>query len=230
MRHDSRLDLVERFFSGTGSSYDHIVNLCTLGIDRLWKKRILKQLANPQRVMDLACGTGILTFAIAERFPDCRVIGVELRDEYLKIARQKAKALRILNVEFILSRAEDVLFDQSFDCITSSYLAKYAELKPLVSNMTRMLRSGGLVLFHDFTYPSNPMLAAGWEIYFKLLQRLGTLRYPQWKTVFYGLPDLVRQTVWVSDLQLTMRDCGLTQIELEYLTLGASAIITARKP
>jgi len=229
MESDRRLELVERFFSGTGSKYDHIVNLCTLGIDNLWKECILRKLPAPRRVMDLACGTGILTLAIARKFPHCHVIGVELREEYLEIAKRKVKESKLANLEFILSRAEDLVLNDSFDCITSSYLAKYADLKPLVRNMAQMLGKGGLLLFHDFTYPSHAALAAGWELYFKLLQRLGSWRYPQWKNVFYGLPELVRRTTWVHDLKVAMQENGLSEIELEYLTLGASAIMTGRK-
>ena len=229
MKSDPRLELVERFFSGTGSTYDQIVSLCTLGIDGLWKERIIRKLPSPHRVMDMACGTGILTLALAKKFPACHVIGVELREEYLSLAKKKAKELGVTNVEFILSRAEDVALDDSVDCITSSYLAKYADLKLLVGNMAKMLRRGGLLLFHDFTYPSHAALAAGWELYFKLLQKLGSLRYPQWKTIFYGLPELVRQSTWVQDLQVAMRENGLSGVELEYLTLGASAIMTGRK-
>jgi demethylmenaquinone methyltransferase/2-methoxy-6-polyprenyl-1,4-benzoquinol methylase len=229
MRTDPRLTLVEQFFSGTGSTYDHIVNLCTLGIDPLWKERILDKLSNPGRVMDLACGTGILTFAIAKKFPGCHVVGVELREEYLSIARRKAKDLGITNVEFILSRAEDVTVNDAFDCITSSYLAKYADLKLLVENTARMLTDGGLLLFHDFTYPSNLVWSACWEFYFKLLQRIGMLRYPQWKNVFYGLPELVRKTPWVEELRLAMEENGLQEIKTQYLIFKASAIITGKK-
>ena len=229
MQTDLRLELVEQFFSGTGSTYDHMVNLCTLGIDRFWKERILGKLPSPRRVMDLACGTGILTFAIAKKFPGCHVIGVELREEYLRIARKKAKELGIANVEFILSRAEDVVLNDSFDCITSSYLAKYVDLKLLVRNMTRLLRDDGLLLFHDFTYPSNPIWATSWEFYFKLLQRFGARKYPQWKNVFYGLPELVRRTSWVEDLRHAMEENSLREIKLQYLIFGASAIMTGRK-
>ncbi len=229
MRTDPRLELVERFFSGTGATYDHIVNLCTLGIDRYWKERILQQLSMPRRAMDLACGTGILTLAIARRFPRCHVVGVELREEYLVFARKKAVDLGVTNVEFILSRAEDVLFSEEFDCITSSYLAKYADLKPLVRNMTRMLTPKGLLLFHDFTYPAKPIWAACWELYFKLLQRFGTAQYPQWKNVFYGLPELVRRTRWVQDLHTAMEENGLRDINLQYLIFKASAIMTGEK-
>jgi demethylmenaquinone methyltransferase/2-methoxy-6-polyprenyl-1,4-benzoquinol methylase len=225
---DPRLQLVERFFSGTGSTYDHIVNLCTLGIDRHWKERILQQLPAPRRAMDLACGTGILTLAIARRFPQCQVVGVELKEEYLDLAMKKANELGITNVEFILSRAEDVVLDRTFDCITSSYLAKYADLKLLIRNMTRMLTPKGLLLFHDFTYPTHPIWSACWELYFKMLQRFGTAKYPQWENVFYGLPDLVRRTTWIDDLRHAMEENQLQDIKIQYLIFKASAIMTGK--
>ena len=105
-RDADRLALVHRFFSGTGSSYDFMVNVATFGIDRRWKRRILSLLPeNPARILDLACGTGILTVAIARRYPQCRVVGVELRDEYLQHAREKVQRLGLRNVELVLSRA-----------------------------------------------------------------------------------------------------------------------------
>jgi demethylmenaquinone methyltransferase/2-methoxy-6-polyprenyl-1,4-benzoquinol methylase len=65
-----------------------MVTLATLGIDRRWKRRIVELLPpQPSAVLDLACGTGISTLAVADRYPYCRVVGVELREEYLERAR-----------------------------------------------------------------------------------------------------------------------------------------------
>jgi ubiquinone/menaquinone biosynthesis C-methylase UbiE len=65
-----------------------------------------------------------IAFRIAERLPLCRILGVDLQDEYLEIARQKAEALQLTSVEFIHGRAEDVVLEGDFDCVTSCYLAK----------------------------------------------------------------------------------------------------------
>ena len=140
---DARVALVERFFQGTGDSYDQMVNAATFGIDRLWKRRIV-QLIPPQshRVADLVCGTGISTFAIARRLPHCHVVGVELREEYLTVAREKLRGEGLSNVEFAPSRAEDYRSPAHFDCISSSYLAKYADLPRLVGNACDMLEPG----------------------------------------------------------------------------------------
>lgn len=227
----SRLEVVQRFFSGTGFSYDQVVTICTCGFDILWKKRIVAEIPpRPDRIIDQGCGTGILTLKIAGKFPNCQVIGVELRDEYLSIARQKAKELEIRNVDFILGRAEDVVIEGSCDCIVSSYLAKYAELGTLIANAGRMLRPGGLLIMHDFTCPSKQAYLLLWQAYFGLLRRLGSRIYPEWRTVFYELPEFIQHSKWVPESLAFLKEDAFSDITSESLSFGASAIVTARKP
>jgi len=152
-----------------------------------------------------------------------------LRDEYLNIAREKVQILKLSNVEFILGRAEDVLLEDKFDCITSSYLAKYADLEVLIQNIKQMLRDGGRLIMHDFTYPRNRAFAKIWEFYFKLLQTIGEWKYPQWQEIYYGLPELLRETKWIPELVNILAEKGLSDIHVQYFTLGTSAIVTARK-
>jgi demethylmenaquinone methyltransferase/2-methoxy-6-polyprenyl-1,4-benzoquinol methylase len=230
MNQNPKVELVNRFFAGTGPTYDYMVNLSTLGLDRRWKKKILKKIPEDSiRIMDQACGTGILTFQIAHKFPRAWVIGVELRDEYLNIAREKAKNLKISNIQFILGRAEDVFLEEPFDCITSSYLAKYAELGSLIRNIKKMLRIGGRLIMHDFTYPPNGTFARFWQSYFTLLQKVGTSMVPQWKTIFYELPELLRETNWVAELVGCLKENSFVDIHIQSLTLGTSTIVTAKR-
>jgi len=226
----SGVETAERFFSGTGSSYDLIVNLCTLGFDLWWKQRILRKIpSRPLRIVDQACGTGILTMKIAQRFPACRVTGVEMRNEYLALAKRKAKSLEVRNVDFILGRAEDVLVDGPVDCITSSYLAKYAELDALVRNAVTMLLPGGVMVMHDFTYPRGRLFPRLWEFYFRILRTAGASWFPEWKTVFFELPGFLRQTRWVSKALSELNLNGFTRIGTESLTWGTSTLVTATK-
>ncbi len=230
MEENSGVELVHRFFSGTGLSYDFMVNLCTLGFDRCWKKEILERVPQGSiRILDQACGTGILTFKIARKFPRSRVIGVDLLEEYLSIAREKARRENLENVEFILGKAEEVFLRQEFDCVTSSYLAKYAELGALTRNVKKMLRSGGVLLMHDFTYPPNHAFARLWELYFRILQGAGRRRYPQWGAILNDLPQLLRETKWVAELIRALGENAFSDISIRPLTFGTSAIVTAKK-
>jgi demethylmenaquinone methyltransferase / 2-methoxy-6-polyprenyl-1,4-benzoquinol methylase len=227
----SKLDTVHRFFSGTGSSYDRVVVLGTCGLDRYWKRRMLARIPErPAHIIDQACGTGIVTIEIARRHPDCQVTGVELRDEYLQHAREKARSLGMRNVAFVLGRAEDVVVAGPCDCITSSYLAKYADLPMLIANAARMLRPGGLMILHDFTCPTRPVFRWVWQVYLWLLRLIGRSVFPEWRTVFDELPAFLRQTRWVAESTALLAENGFRDVATEPLTFGAAAIVTARKP
>jgi ubiE/COQ5 methyltransferase family len=89
----------ERFFSGNAWSYDHIARVSTLGLDGWWKRKILKKIPKAaDRILEQASRTGILTCKIERLVPKSRVIGVELHEEYLKVARKKVRDLELSNV------------------------------------------------------------------------------------------------------------------------------------
>ncbi|MHB8767257.1 MAG: class I SAM-dependent methyltransferase [Deferrisomatales bacterium] len=231
MERQAQRRLVERFFGGTGASYDRIVRWGTLGFDGWWKRRILAAVpAGSAVVVDQASGTGILTFRLARRLPAAAVVGVELRREYAAVAAARARALGLGRVSFVEGRAEEVAFRPgSVDCVTSSYLAKYAELGPLAANLAHMLRPGGRAVLHDFTRPRVPLFARGWEVHLRLLRALGSPRFPEWRPVFDELPGLLRQTTWVDDLPRALAGAGFGDVRVRSLTFGAAALVTATR-
>ena len=226
---DARLELVERFFDGTGESYDAMVHWATLGIDRLWKRRMVAAIpAHARRVLDLACGTGISTFAIARARPACEVVGVELRDEYLQHARAKLAREPLPNVSLVLARAEEFRSDRPFDCISSSYLAKYADLPRLIDANRAMLAHEGVLLMHDFTLPPVAVLRAVWRAYFAVMQQTVARWLPSWREIYYGLPRLIESTQWLAELPPLLRTRGFEDVRTAYLTLYGSALVSAR--
>ncbi|MBV8486533.1 MAG: class I SAM-dependent methyltransferase [Verrucomicrobia bacterium] len=222
--------LAERFFSGNSASYERIANLSSLGLDRWWKRKIVNKIPhNPTRILDQACGTGLLTFRIARHFPLCHILGVDLQDEYLGIARQKAQSLQLTTVEFIHGRAEDVVFQGDFDCITSCYLAKYADLALLVSHAYDMLREGGMLIMHELTYPTRLSDAFFWNTHFRILQAYGDWKHPEWRNALHELPGFLKENIWIDELIDALQANKFSDIKIEYLAFGASAIVSATK-
>ncbi len=122
-----------------------------------------------------------------------------------------------------------MLPDGTFDCIVSSYLAKYADLAVLVANAAGKLVPGGALVMHDFTYPRHPVFLRLWLFYLTLLRTVGSRLYPEWRQAFEGLPALIRDTTWVEDLCGLMREHAFSGITVERLTWGTAAIVAARK-
>jgi demethylmenaquinone methyltransferase / 2-methoxy-6-polyprenyl-1,4-benzoquinol methylase len=223
-----REELAEQFFSGNAATYDRIARFSTLGLDGFWKRKILKKIPKTSsRIIEQASGTGILTCKIARRFPKCRITGVELLEEYLNIAREKAR--RLTNVEFIHGRAEEVILEGGFDCIVSAYLAKYAKLDLLVVHARKMLCEGGVLIMHELIRPTNLLFLALWKIHFKFLQTYGKWKHPEWETAFRNVPLLLGKAQWVDELTRALRINEFVDIKVEYLAFGASAIVSARK-
>ena len=223
-----KAEIIERFFARTGPSYDAVVKYFTLGIDRRWKRRMLAALPpTPRRVLDLACGTGILTFAIARAYPDCQVVGVDISRGYLDVA--EAKATQSDRVTFVHQSAEAFVSDPPFDAVTASYLPKYADLGRLIPQVATMLSPGGVVIFHDFTYPTHRILQWIFHIYFRVIPEIGGRIYPEWRETLEELPEVIRTTTWVAETVAAMRQSGLINIKVASLTLQGAALITARK-
>lgn len=218
-------DYVPQFFNETSNSYDRIVHWTTFGKDSLWKNKILEQLSNENTVLDLACGTGILTKQIAQKIPQAEIVGVDITKTYLEKAKKKLNSYP--NISFVYSDAEKLNLGRKFDCITASYLPKYCDPTILIKICLEHLNDGGKIILHDFTYPKNRFIRKMWDLYFKVLQFTGFF-IPSWNSVFVDLPHLIRASNWVHEYQKTMKTNGL-KTNLQELTWGSSAILTGTK-
>lgn len=93
-----------------------------------------------ERVLDVACGTGVLARAVAKRVGQKRVIGLDVNKGMLEVARQKAP-----EISWQHGRAEALPFeDNSFDKVVSQFGLMFFQDRPAaLREMMRVLRSGG---------------------------------------------------------------------------------------
>ncbi|MDE1764817.1 MAG: class I SAM-dependent methyltransferase [Thaumarchaeota archaeon] len=217
--------LVKQFFGNNAKSYDKVVGITTFGKDSHWKEEIMTRIPKCGSILDLACGTGILTFKIAEKFPDAKITGADITEEYLLLAKDKTTSCH--KISFLLCDAEDLHLDDVFDCITSSYIPKYCNPQILVERCLQHMSAGGKIILHDFTYPKNKAVRLLWNLYFVTLNMIGFFT-PRWKDVFRHLPKLIRSADWVEQYKDAMERKGLS-VEVTYLTIGCSAILAGTK-
>lgn len=222
---ESAKDLVPKFFGKTASTYDTVARWATLGKDEYWKKQILNQILNGGSFLDLACGTGILTRKIAKKFPNAKIIGIDITKGYLEIAKRNSTSYK--NITFLHQDAESLHLDSKFDWIISSYLPKYCDPEILVKNCIDYLNPGGSIIFHDFIYPKNKIVQKIWNTHFVVLRFLGKF-FPSWKEAFRELPELIRSSSWLRDYENLMRKNGL-QITSHILTWNTVAILKGIK-
>jgi len=197
--------------------------------------------------LDLACGTGILSSSLKCRHgrlvqrtggvrpeeeiagTNKNVIGLDLTFDYLKIANKKGRSM---GGELMLTNGTAELLpyrDESFECVMSSYLAKYINVTKVVRECGRVLRHGGLLLFHDFTYPSNLLIRTFWNAYFHVL-RVAAKTMKSWASVFRELDQLVKTSSWVPKTIKALEENDFEKINLRVCSMGTATIIWASKP
>jgi SAM-dependent methyltransferase len=106
----------------------------------------------PTRVLDVGTGTGLGAFAIASRFPDAEIVGVDLSEEMVAEARRKAPSNLAGRVRFERADASRLPFgDESFDLIT------LGNMIPFFDELARVVAPGGQLLVAFSSGPETPI-------------------------------------------------------------------------
>ena len=116
----------------------------------------LGEIPSGSSILDIACGTGILTFRLAGLVPEGKVVGVDFSPEMIKQAQAKLPEEES-NVTFVEGNAEDLPFpDNSFDYVTCSFaFHHFPNPEKAVREMHRVLKNGGQAYLID-PYKSIP--------------------------------------------------------------------------
>ncbi len=210
-----------RILESAPSRYDLGIRWLTLGrLDRAYD-RLAGHIAPGQRVLDVGCGTGALTLRAARR--GARVKGIDVNAQMLEIAARRAReaglAERVELVEMGVAEL-DREADESCDAVTSGLCFSELtddELAYTLEQVTRVLRSGGLLLIADEVRPTA------------LTRRLlhGLIRFPL-SVLTYVVTQ--QTTHAVAKLPEKLEAAGLSIVSLQASSLGSLCEIVARKP
>ena len=82
--------MTKPLFTAIAGVYDRMNRLLSLGFDLSWRRKAVALVnGEPSAILDLASGTGDLAFALARRFPNATIVGVDLTPAMLDLARAK---------------------------------------------------------------------------------------------------------------------------------------------
>jgi demethylmenaquinone methyltransferase/2-methoxy-6-polyprenyl-1,4-benzoquinol methylase len=223
---------VPHYFPGTGHSYDRVVAWTTLGLDRRWKRRMVELLPpDASAVLELACGTGILTERVLARCPGARVLGVDVTEDYLRVSRERFAGDPRVELRLGDATTTPVVDRGPFDVLISSYIPKYVDVGRLLDHVTPALRPGALVVLHDFTRPRGTLPRALWRVWMWLLERFAPWFHPEWSNLFdRSLKDLIVRSRWADDLERELAVRGYRDVRRLRLSFGTAALVVARRP
>ena len=167
--------MISGMFDSIAGKYDAMNHRMSLGIDRLWRRRFVRNLARTvpagAAVLDLACGTGDLTLALNRK--GFIVTGLDISAEMMAIGKDKCRALTP-QPQFVLGSAEQIPFpDNSFDAVTIAFGLRNFDHRPqCLAEIRRVLKPGGRLAVLEFSVPKNRVWRALYLFYFKNAVRL----------------------------------------------------------
>ena len=113
--------------------------------------------ASDARVLDVGCGSGWASRLLAEKADNGRVIGIDISDEMIRVARDLSHGFS--NLDFQVASAESLPFeDGEFShAFSMESLYYYADMISALKEIHRVLKPGGLFMtVIDFYQENRP--------------------------------------------------------------------------
>lgn len=168
----AKKEQVKDMFDNIAGTYDLLNKTLSFGIDRLWRKTMLKHLRKTRatKILDVATGTGDVAIAIAQKINNSTVMAVDLSPGMLKIGEEKVKKAG-LTAKIALQEedCENLSFDTDvYDAATVAFgVRNFEHLEQGLSEMHRVLKKDGRIFVLEFSKPKTFPFKQLFNTYFR---------------------------------------------------------------
>jgi demethylmenaquinone methyltransferase/2-methoxy-6-polyprenyl-1,4-benzoquinol methylase len=225
---------VRTIFSQIADKYDVFNALASMGIDRSWRRELVRAaaLTPASRVLDLASGTGDVAFALANLGHPAEVVATDFVPEMLAVAEKKAaENPPDVPVTFSVADAQEIPFaDASFDVVTVAFgVRNFPERERNFAEVLRVLKPGGRYVILEFSRPRLAAWRAVYHVYLRhAIPAIGGILTGD-RDGFVYLNDSIRQFPTQPALAAELREAGFSAITWKDLSGGIVALHTAVK-
>ncbi len=223
-----RATKVNDLFARIARRYDFLNDLQSFGLHRNWKRYVVKlaQIQSGDRALDLCCGTGDITFALAQRGADAT--GLDFSPQMLEVAAQRfaRSKSKIKNLKFIQGDTQQLPFpENSFNVVTVGYgLRNLTSWERGVDEMFRVAKPGARLIVLDFGKPPNALWRTVYFTHLRLsVPLIGLLFCGNAQAYAYILESLKHYPAQLAVAE-KMRALKLKNVRIINLLGGAMAI------
>lgn len=220
----------EEHFTEAAARYDFATRAMSLGRDSAWKNHLADELPEVEApfCIDIGCGTGDVTFLLAEKYPQGKIVGVDITEQMLNVARKRN---RYENATFTRQDMNMTRFaGETADIVTGSYALRNApDINAAIDEICRLLKPGGVAAFLDFAKSDS--------FFFQSLQyRILRAWCGFWGLALHGNAEIhgyvaasLRAFPNRSHIRWLLRDKGFELIRSRRFFLGIVEILVIRK-
>jgi demethylmenaquinone methyltransferase/2-methoxy-6-polyprenyl-1,4-benzoquinol methylase len=216
---------VKNTFAAIARRYDLANHVLSGGMDFLWRRRAAQIVRawQPQRVLDLATGSGDLALTIQRACPNAEVIGADFCEPMLEQARKKG--LR----NTVIADAMRLPFGAGeFDVVTVAFgLRNMESWSGALREMARVLKPGGHMLILDFSIPTCALMRPLYRVYLHRVLPLVAAAVTRQKSAYEYLGASIEKFPQGEDMQRLIAANNFESPMCEPLTGGIVSLYTA---
>ena len=234
---ESKTEQVEEMFDSIAPAYDFMNTAMTFGLHRYWRNCAIKMLKSlpHDAILDVATGTGDVAFCLYDKFRPKSIVGIDLGNGMLNIARKKLASMSHEAQKAICFKQENCLdlsfSDKQFDLITVAYgVRNFERLAQGYAEMFRVLKPGGTLCVIELSVPKNPLIKWAYNLYSRhLIPSIGRMVSGDSRAYSY-LPESIAACPQREDMTALMSQAGFTDCRYRSLTFGTLTIYLATRP
>ena len=232
-----KAEQVERMFDTIAPTYDRLNHTLSLGIDRRWRRRAMRQLLpyRPQRLLDVATGTGDFALLACRMLQPTEVVGIDLSDGMMQVARRKAAQAGRDGLDTRLSfRREDcealAFADDEFDAVTVAFgIRNFEHLDRGLREMHRVLAPGGRLVILELSTPERFPMKQLYRLYSRLVIPVMGRGISHDDSAYTYLPASIRACPQGEAMRQCLLAAGFREATFRRLTCGICTLYVAVK-
>ena len=225
---------VELMFDNIAPAYDQLNHTLSLGIDKSWRRKAINWLKpfQPQRIMDVATGTGDFAILACRELGPEILVGTDISEGMMNVGRNKVKKAGLSGrISFAREDCTSLSFaDESFDAITVAFgIRNFDNLDKGLTEMCRVLKPGGHLVILELTTPDRFPMKQLFSLYSKvIIPTIGKLLSKDNNAYTY-LPQTIKAFPQGEVMKGVISRAGFGRADFRRLTFGICTLYTATK-
>jgi demethylmenaquinone methyltransferase/2-methoxy-6-polyprenyl-1,4-benzoquinol methylase len=225
---------VEQMFDTISGNYDGLNRVISLGADVKWRRKVVKMVADakPKSILDIATGTGDLAIKFAEQSTAEIVVGLDISEGMLSVARKKTDSSQLADrVSFIKGDSEALPFDDnSFDAITVSFgIRNFETLEKGLAEIHRVLSPKGLFVILETSVPQKFPWKQGYFFYTRGIMPVIGKIFSKDKVAYNYLSESASVFPHGEALNNILKKIGFIEVKNKPQMFGVATIYSATK-